>query len=99
MNQFNKVSFLALALVFLVGMPALVMGQTAPPSAGGGGDKATPTPVPADTPVPVPTATPVPDNKTCDWGQKGFFFKGIEKWDGTYHPHYFGSHDGGGCGH
>lgn len=71
MRKLKRVSFLGLVLALLVAVPAMVVGQTAPPDAGGGGGKGDPTPVPTVVPPPPdPVPTPVVSDDDHDGGKK-----------------------------
>ncbi len=97
MRKIKLVSFLVLSLALSVGLPALVMGQSAPTGGNGSG-----TSNPGGKPTPVPTPAPTPVIGDCDGdadaegclGALYFLFD----WDGCHHFDYSRFGDRGRCG-
>jgi hypothetical protein len=97
MRKIKLVSFLVLSLALSAALPAMVMGQAAPPPGGA------PTPVPTGgKPTPVPTSAPTPVIGDCDGDQDlegclgGLYF--LFDWGGCHHHHHSRSGGREGCG-
>ncbi|HEY5039802.1 MAG TPA: hypothetical protein VIJ93_12090 [bacterium] len=96
MRKLKLVSFLVLSLVLSVALPALTMGQSAPPAQASGGNSS------GGKGTPVPTSTPTPVIGDDDGDEDAVGCLGVLDFlgdcGGCHHHHYsrFGGREG--CG-